>query len=158
MSPRATSRLETLGFEHIYDDAGGKADWLAHNLPRECDLAGAPRAGDLLDDKRLTCQLDADHATIAATLEHGRHGFCLVVTDHDVVLGRVRRSVVEHAAAGATAEQLMEPGPRTRRHPRPRTLLDRLASRELTTALVTTPEGRLLGVFSRASAARRLQE
>jgi hypothetical protein len=158
MSPRAAWRLETLGFEHVYDYVGGKTDWLAHNLPREGDLADEPRAGDLLDDEP-TCQLDSDLATITAELEGARHGFCLVVTDHDVVLGRVRRSAVEQAAAGATAEELMEPGPSTVRADTPaRELVDRLASRELKTAIVTTPEGRMLGVFSRASAERRLRE
>jgi len=54
MSPRAAWRLETLGFEHAYDYVGGKADWLAHNLPGEGATADQPRAGDLLDDERPT--------------------------------------------------------------------------------------------------------
>src|SRR4051794_12461494 len=159
MSPRAAWRLETLGFEHVYDYVGGKADWLAHNLPREGDLAGEPRAGDLLDDERPTCPPAPDLAPAPAAIEGAHYGFCLVVTDDDVVLGRVRQSALEQAAAGATAERLMEPGPSTVRADTPaRELLDRLASRELKTAIVTTPEGRLLGVFSRASAERRLRE
>src|SRR5437763_14949824 len=113
MSPRAACRLETLSFEHVYDYVGGKADWLAHNLPREGDKAGEPRAGDLLDDPRPTCRLDDDLATLKAALEGARHGFCLVVADDDIVLGRVRRSSLEHARPDATAEELMEPGPST---------------------------------------------
>ena len=34
MSPRAACRLDTLGFEHVYDYLTGKYDWLARGLPR----------------------------------------------------------------------------------------------------------------------------
>jgi CBS domain len=159
MSPRAAWRLETLGFVAAYDYVGGKADWLAHNLPREGERAGEPTAGDLLGDERPTCRLADDLATITAVLERTHHGFCLAVTNRDIVLGRVRRSALEDALAGATAEQLMEPGPSTVRADTPaRDLVERLASRDLRTAIVTTPEGRLLGLFSRTAAELRLRE
>lgn len=158
MSPRAAWRLETLGFEHAYDYVGGKADWLAHGLPREGDRAAELQASDLLDGERPTCGLDDDLTAITAALERARHGFCLVVTDHDVVLGRIRRSSLHGARVDATAEQLMEPGPSTvRAGTSAQTLVDRLAERGLQTATVTTPGGRLLGVFSRADAERRLR-
>jgi len=32
MSPRAASRLESLGFRDVYDYAAGKADWFAAGL------------------------------------------------------------------------------------------------------------------------------
>jgi len=157
MSPRAAWRLETLGFEDVCDYVGGKADWLAHGLPRAGETAQEPTAGDLLDDDRPTCRLDDDLHAITATLQRTRHGFCLVVTDQDVVLGRVRRSSLEHAPRDATAEQLMEPGPSTvRADISARALVDRLARRGFDTAVVTTPEGRLLGVFWRAEAERRI--
>src|SRR5688572_23586838 len=35
MSPRAASRLETLGFEQVYDYVAGKADWGSGGLPLE---------------------------------------------------------------------------------------------------------------------------
>jgi rhodanese-related sulfurtransferase len=35
MSPRAACRLDTLGFEHVYDYMPGKFDCLARGLPRE---------------------------------------------------------------------------------------------------------------------------
>jgi CBS-domain-containing membrane protein len=61
----------------------------------------------------------------------------------------VRRSALGTAAEEATAEEVMEPGPST---VRPNTAVDelteRLAKQELKTAIVTDPEGRLLGVFS----------
>jgi hypothetical protein len=135
MSPRAAWRLETLGFEHVYDDVGGKADWLAHALQREGATANELLAGDVLDDERPTCRLDDDVATLRAALERARHGFCLVMTDQDVVLGRVRPSVLEGAPADATAELLMESGPSTvRADTRARELVERLARRNLRTA------------------------
>ena len=48
MSPRAAWRLETLGFERVYDYVGGKADWLGHALPREGEAASVPNAGELV--------------------------------------------------------------------------------------------------------------
>src|SRR4051812_3830086 len=111
MSPRAAWRLETLGFEHSYDYVGGKADWLAHGLPREGTNAELLYAGDLLDREPLTCRLQDDLTTVSATLSASRYGFCLVVNDARIVLGRLRRSDLDHAAAGATVDSLMEPGP-----------------------------------------------
>jgi CBS domain-containing protein len=154
LSPRAAWRLEALGFGHVYDYAAGKVDWLAHGLPREGANADVPYSGDLLDADPATCRLGDRLPTIRTALEEARYGFLLVVNDDRVLFGRVRRSVVEAAAEDATAEDLMEPGPSTVRPNAPaRELTERLAGQQLKTAIVTDPEGRLLGVFSRASAA-----
>jgi CBS domain-containing protein len=158
MSPRAAWRLETLGFEHTYDYVAGKADWLAHGLPREGANAEVPYTVDLLDREPPTCRLHDDLATAASTVQSSRYDFCLVVNDERILLGRLRRSVLEAAVDGAAVEDLMEPGPSTIRPGEPaRALVDRLASRDLNTAIVTTPEGRLLGVFSRREAEHSLQ-
>jgi len=42
MSPRATWRLEGLGFERVYYYLPGKADWFANGLPKEGTLASIP--------------------------------------------------------------------------------------------------------------------
>jgi Mg/Co/Ni transporter MgtE len=89
-----------------------------------------------------------------SAFQDSRYGFLLVVNDERVLLGRVRRSALETAAQDATAEVLMEPGPSTVRPNTPADeLTERLVSQELKTAIVTDPQGRLLGVFSRANAA-----
>jgi CBS domain-containing protein len=156
MSPRAAWRLEALGFDPVYDYVAGKADWLAHGLPIEGTRAAVPRAGDLLDTEPPTCAPGEDLATAAAAVESSRYGFCLVVNDRGIVLGRLRRSALQGAAERATVEAVMEPGPGTVRPDTPaRELIDRLTHRNLNTAVVTTPEGRLLGVFARAAAERR---
>ena len=160
MSPRAACRLETLGFDpsRVFDYVDGKADWLANGLPREGENASALYAGDIVDADPPTCSLDTRVAEVLALLDGSRYGFALVVGTRSVVLGRVRRSALEAAdSAAATAEQMMEPGPSTVRFNTPADeLVDRLASRNLKTAVVTTPSGCLVGVFHRADAEARL--
>jgi CBS-domain-containing membrane protein len=157
MSPRAAWRLEALGFDRVHDYVGGKADWLGHGLPREGENASAPFAADLVDRDPPTCWLTSTVADVRAALEGSRYGFCLVLNEHRIVLGRVRRSGLDGADAGTPAERVMEPGPSTvRPNTRAQELVERLAKRDLKTAIVTTPEGCLVGVFQRADAERRL--
>ena len=157
MSPRAAWRLETLGFELAYDYVGGKADWVANGL----HLEGAetpPYAGEFADPDPPTCALDSSVGAVQAALDRSRHGFCIVVNEQRVVLGRVRRSVVQEADPVASAESVMEGGPSTVRYDvLAADLVRRLAERELQTAIVTTPRGRLVGVFDRADAEARLR-
>jgi CBS-domain-containing membrane protein len=149
MSPRAACRLETLGFSEVYDYVPGKADWRAHNLPvagRQADLA---TAGRLARDDVVTCALDARAAAVRDRIRKSRYPFAVVTSPGGVVLGRVRGSVLELAADG-TAEDHLDPGPSTVRPDTPATkLATRLADRDLNTAIVTTPEGELIGIVLR---------
>jgi CBS domain-containing protein len=72
------------------------------------------------------------------------------VTGQDgILLGRVRASELDGAADRPVGE-LMELGPSTvRPHRAAGELAKNLADRDLHWAIVTTPEGRLLGVVSR---------
>jgi hypothetical protein len=159
MSPRAACRLETLGFDPalVFDYVPGKADWLANGLPREGDSAGVLHAGEAVDADPPTCALDTPVSQVREMLDGSRYGFCLVVTARRIVLGRVRRSQLADADATHTAETVMEPGPSTVRFDeRADALVERLAKRELKTAVVTTPGGCLVGVFHREDVATRL--
>ena len=159
MSPRAACRLETLGFDPglVFDYVDGKADWLANGLPREGENASVLYAGDIVDADPPTCSLETRVAEVLAVLDASRYGFALVVSAGRIVLGRVRRSALEAAGSAATAEQVMEPGPSTVRFNTPADeLVNRLAGRNLKTAVVTTPAGRLVGVFHREDAQARL--
>jgi CBS domain-containing protein len=150
MSPRAACRLETLGFEQIYDYVPGKSDWLARGLPTEGEAANRARAGDLARDDVVTCRLDDRIDEIRAQVEQSHYGFALVTTGRGTLLGRLHMSAMDGADAGASAQSLMEPGPSTvRPDVEPAELAERLATRDLRTAIVTTPEGRLLGVVRR---------
>lgn len=75
-------------------------------------------------------------------------GFALVLCD-GVLLGRLRRAALQ-GDAEAFAEDVMEPGPSTvRAQTDPRELRERLEKKELKTAVITDPDGRLLGVVRR---------
>jgi hypothetical protein len=45
MSPGAASRLESIGFERVYDYVAGKADWESAGLPLEGAEGSETRAG-----------------------------------------------------------------------------------------------------------------
>ena len=45
MSPRAASRLDSLGFTQVYDYVTGMADWTANGLPTEGKIVGVLREG-----------------------------------------------------------------------------------------------------------------
>jgi hypothetical protein len=136
----------------------GKADWLGHGLPREGEAAAHPYAGDLADAGPPTCALTTGASAIKALLEGSRYGFCLVLSEGRIVLGRVRRSALSSSPDDATAESLMEPGPSTVRFNKPvDELVERLVKQELKTMIVTTPTGCLLGVFHREDGERFLR-
>jgi Mg/Co/Ni transporter MgtE len=149
MSPRAACRLETLGFEHVYDYVPGKVDWLARGLPREGTKAGERRAFDAVRDDVVTARLHDRIDDVRPRVEASPYGFAFVVTDGRTLLGRLRRAALE-GDPGAAVEDVMEPGPSTVRADMPLDRLrERLDDKQLTTAVVTTPEGVLLGIVRR---------
>lgn len=136
MSPRAAWRLERLGFT-VHDYAAGKVDWLAAGRPTVRAEPAPPRALDAADRDPPTCAPDTPVHELA------KHPV-LVVNDQQIVLGRVRAT--DHPG-DVTAEEVMEPGPTTVRAHEPLDgLLDRMRHRHVDEIVVTTPEGRLLGV------------
>ena len=154
MSPRAACRLETLGCSGVYDYVPGKVDWLAHNLPVEGKDADLVTAGRFAQHDVVMCRLDERVGDVGELILASGYGFGLVTTADGVVLGRLRRSALD-GDPKLRAEEVMEPGPST---VRPDTLAGdlakRLADRELQFAVVTNPEGRLIGVVRRADLER----
>lgn len=150
MSPRAACRLATLGFAEVYDYMPGKVDWIAHGLPVEGEWDQGATAGALARDDVATCRRDETAATVRERIEASPYGFALVLAEErGIVLGRVRRSGLG-ADPNATAETLLEPGLSTvRAHIEAAELGRRLRERDLATAVVTTPGGRLIGVVRR---------
>jgi CBS domain-containing protein len=128
----------------------GKVDWLARSLPVEGELADARTAGKLAKKNVVTATLDDRIQDVRPRVADSPYGFGLVVHDGDLVLGRLRMSAMKDAPDDARAEQIMTPGPSTvRADTEADELAKKLDAKDLKTALVTTPEGRLIGVVLR---------
>ena len=158
MSPRAACRLQTLGFTRVYDYVLGKADWLAYGLPTEGEQANVPRAKDLLRQDVATARVDERVSAVRQRVARSPYGFALVLAQDRTLLGRLGKAALEgnpHAAA----QQVMEPGPSTVRPDRQLAdLLEPMRTHNLQAMVVTTPQGRLLGVLRRDDAERRLAQ
>ena len=129
---------------------GGKEDWLARGLPTEGENADAPRAWRLARDDVVTCALDDLVGEVRERILASPYGFGFVVTADGCVLGRMRKSELD-CDPTLRAEDVMEPGPSTvRADLSPEELRERLDKKDLRFAVVTTPEGRLIGVVARA--------
>jgi Mg/Co/Ni transporter MgtE len=124
----------------------GKIDWFARGLPVEGDQEPVPRVKDVLRDDVVRAGLDEPVGQVRTHVERSPYRFALVVADGGTLLGRLRKRALE-GDANATSEQVMEPGPSTvRLDTDARKLAERLRQRDLKTAVVTDPEGRLAGV------------
>lgn len=149
MSPRAGPRLVALGFTAVHDYVLGKIDWLAHGLPSEGGLAGAPTAGSAMRSDVATARLDEPVGEVRRRVEATRHGFALVLADDGTLLGRLHRAALD-GDPSATAEAVMEAGPATIRPHEPlEHVREGLQKHEHRTRLVADPSGRLLGVVHR---------
>jgi rhodanese-related sulfurtransferase len=150
LSPRAAARLDSLGFARAYDYAPSKVDYLARGLPREGEKAGEQRAADLLRDDVVRCRLADRVDRVQTEVDASPYGFALVLGERDVLLGRLRGSAL-HGQRTATAEEVMEAGPSTIRADVPLgKLRERLEGGGLNFAVVTTPDGVLMGIVCRA--------
>ena len=158
MSPRAAWRLESLGFNKVFDYVGGKADWFAAGLPRAGRLASVPRTGDIARRDGVTSRFtDRIGDVINIAREAGKEA-SIVTTDGGVILGRIRidRPVGD---AQAQAEEVMELGPTTTRADTTlEAILERLKARDVDSILVATSDGRLVGTLYRSDVERRLIE
>jgi CBS domain-containing protein len=97
----------------------------------------------------VRCALDERVGEVRERIERSPYGFALVVSQGGVLLGRLRGSALDCDPA-LTVEEVMELGPSTvRPHRSAGKVAKRLAERGLNWAIVTDPEGRLLGVARR---------
>jgi Mg/Co/Ni transporter MgtE len=139
-----------LGFRRVYDYVAGKKDWGSYGLPHEGSNVPARNAGDVAHRDVPTCTLEDSLAEVRERVRAAGWDTCIVINEQRVVLGRLGR----RAVAGDTdesLEQTMTPGPSTIR-PSIGTdaLLERMRTRDLTSYVVTTPDGRLVGLVQRA--------
>jgi len=130
----------------VYDYALGKVDWLANNLPSERAHAEPVRVAERMSE--------VPSAPVSETAETARRrardvgwDICVVINDADIVMGALR---VDDTANG-TAEEVMRPGPATVRPNEPlEPTLERMRFRHVSSLLVSTPNGRLLGAIHAA--------
>lgn len=156
MSPRAASRLESIGFEQIYDYVAGKADWGSFGLPLEGAGGSETRVGAHLRTDVPTCRPEDRLREVCGQLDASGWDTCFVIDDERVVLGRIGRRAI-HARDEVTAEQVMTPGPSTiRPGAHLREVVERMRRQDLTSLPVTTPDGRLVGLIARRDAERAL--
>ena len=149
MSPRAAWQLEAYGFTDVYDFVEGKVAWLSRGLPTEGEGPHYATVGEVASREHLvTCRLGCKASDVDARA-HDHGNYCIVLNEHDIVLGRLRHDVLA-AHPDEPVEQLMEPGPTTVRPTEgAEALFARMVDRGVPAVLVTTKLGQIVGVAHR---------
>jgi CBS domain-containing protein len=156
MSPRAASRLESIGFEQVYDYVAGKADWGSAGLVLEGAEGSETRAGAHVRTDVPTCGPHDRLREVCESLDESGWDTCFVVDERRVVLGRLGRRAIR-GRKDVAAEQTMTLGPSTiRPSARLRDVVGRMERQNLTNLPVTTSDGRLVGLLLRKDAERAL--
>jgi CBS domain-containing protein len=139
-----------MGFPRVNDYVAGKKDWGSWGLPHEGTNVPDRLAGDVAHREVPICALAERLADVQKRVRAAGWDTCIVVNEQGVVLGRLGRKALR-ASADAFVEQAMTPGPST---VRPsigvEDLLERMRERNLTSYLVSTPDGRLVGLVQRS--------
>lgn len=137
----------------MFDYVPGKQAWYEENGPREGKATDEIWIGDVADESVPTCSLNERIGELRDRVRADGRDTCVVVDSEGIVLGLLRKTALE-ASPQATAEEVMLSGPKTFR---PNVTLPELLKSMRdhnieTNSLVTTGNGRLLGVISRADA------
>ncbi len=131
-------------------------DWFAFGLPREGGPAQA-RALDVMAEDVPTCGPHERLAAIGPRVRAQGWDTCVVVDQERVVLGLLGPPALE-GDPRAEAAQVMECAPSTYRpYAAPGSILQQLARRRAGSALVTTSDGKLLGLLRRADLERAVR-
>ncbi len=156
MSPRAAARLETLGFDKVYDYVSGKSDWIAAGLPTVGQSAGSPDAGGTLRAGDIVGHVGERLGDVARRARAEGKDEVIVVDDRHVVLGRIRGAALD-GDPDALIEDVMRPGPATIRPDTPlETVVATLGPAGVASTLVTDPDGRFIGTVYLEDARSRL--
>ena len=128
----------------------GKVDWLANNLPVEGERTEAPIAGRVIRGDAVVCRPTDRVSDVRESIERSPYPFALVTSDDGTLVGRAPSSALDRAASQRPVWEVAEPGPKTfRPHVYAEKIAGVLAEKDLRWAILTTPDGRLLGVASR---------
>jgi CBS domain-containing protein len=127
----------------------GKVDWLAHALPVEGDRPDAPIAGRAMRDDAALCRPTDRLSDVCELIERSPYPFALVTSADGTLLGRAPSSALDPASERPVWD-VAESGPKTfRPHAAAEKVAGVLADKGLRWAIITTPEGRFLGVAAR---------
>lgn len=158
MSPRAACRLESLGFQQVYDYVGGKADWYAGGLPLEGRVAGRPPALRAARTEVPTCALTSRVAEARKEVEASDLDFAVVV-DQRIVVGKVNLAAMTDLADDSPLSEILEEGPTTTRASDDLgDLVERMRRADTDSIILTSKEGWLLGVLLRDEAEAELED
>ena len=106
------------------------------------------RVADVMDRAAPTCRPAESVAEVLSRFEGSGAGGCVVINQHGVVFGRLWLDRLDPADA-RLAEDVMELGPVTIRADADLAeTTERMRQRRVSSLIVTTPEGVLLGVMS----------
>ncbi|HEY1234668.1 MAG TPA: hypothetical protein VGH22_14920 [Candidatus Binatia bacterium] len=151
MSRRAAARLESFGFEKICVYVAGKEDWLAFDLPFEGSLAETRTAGRSANNDVPICGPLDKIVEVRRRAQRAEWQECVVSNDNRVVLGLLSQE------AWLTGDELpvheaMDPAPLTvRPHFSWESVVKKLHARKTDVALVTKPDGTLIGLLKTKS-------
>jgi CBS domain-containing protein len=148
MSPRAASRLETLGFQQVYDYVAGKAGWGSAGLPLEGTEGSETRAGAHVRTDVPNCRLSDRLQDVCERLDESGWDTCFVLDERGVVLGRIGRRAIR-GRSDVTAQEAMTLGPSTiRPSARLQAMVERMQRQKLSNLPVTTSGGRFVGLLT----------
>jgi CBS domain-containing protein len=144
-------------FGDVSDFVDGKIEWISYGLPMEGSGPHFAVAGEIADREAvLACRIGDRLGDVARALDTVPHDYCVVLNDHDIVLGRMRRRNLR-GSDDTTVEHVMEPGPTTVRASEPAEgLLERMRNKKVPAVIVTTNKGRLMGTVTQDALARLL--
>jgi len=154
MSPRAAWRLESLGFQNVYDYKPGKLDWMAAGLPTEGAHTSKRRAGDLAKKDVPTCTMDEKLVDVRKRVKDA----VVVVNEHNIVMGILRSKELQQDG-NLTIEKAMHSGPSTfRPYVTAAEMAEFMVGHELECSPITTSDGKLVGLLYQADAVRAAAE
>lgn len=137
----------------VFDYVAGKQDWLASDLPIEGKLSENRTVGSLAERDPPVC-LPTESATEARNrLRKQGHDSCVVVNEARIVLGLLPGDA--SGSGDQNVDAVMEPGPSTfRPHTSADEAADYIIKNKLDLIIVTTSDGRLVGVVRTADLPR----
>lgn len=147
-----------MGFKQVYRYAAGKLDWFAFGLPMQGEFASYLRAIDVVRRDVPTCRLKDQMGEVYRHCQDIGWKVCLVVTESNVVLGRLRREAWA-ANPQTPVEEVMENGPTTFRPDNfLEPLVHRMQEKKVGSVIVTNSDGVLLGILFRKDAEEQLHQ